>query len=828
MLRKRKEYYVLSVAAAFIMTVAIVMFLFAQAQSHGARLSDKDRNTARDIIYSASELTGLDGNVSERVVKLAEGGIMSVSDHVISVMSSPEYLLMSQDNDVFVQDIIKVSGSTSSPSDIKELLSKHTGAFVINKVLSDKYRAFGSDSVIRNDKGSSVEGFTVDPGMGSDSDYTVGIKETTGTINVTGKEIRTDFLVDGKLYRGYIKYDGNDPSGRYTLAWDTTGVEEGMHTVYALIRSSDGRGAVAEAGTIKVPVMEQIESDRVTRGFLVGDADSSWYIYDCHNQDCYVNLVGADGDVQAALYNVYGKLIGIVDNPGTASEALRSHPQDIKQIEKDTGIEGISNCFYIKASKSENCSLADTDDVSYKLVQSPDVAYFNGTYMAVVDGEDKDRIRLVDYNGEFYEASEKEIDFVPVTGHLSAMSFVTSSKGEDIGIWPDFASGKYVYAKYLNKGTGLKIRASAVEGFGADIDIRITDSEGKDIKAEDDVFIPAAGENRVNVKVTGFDGRQTEYDVYILNGLPADDFSRNTMANFPESYYSGLWMLHKLRPEYVFTPYNVIPSFNDVLANEDSGYQSLLQQSQHPNYVKQNSIVYDAPDWMAAKGEVVSYFLDPRNFLLEDRIFMFENLSFSEKVHTKKGVENIISGSFMDTPDFDYAGTIYEAGKKSGVSPYFIASRILQEMGYSGESALAHGKVPGFEGIYNYYNIGSIASSEPGVAVANGAKFASGDDEQYMLPWDTIDKAITGGALWIAKGYISRGQDTLYFQKFDIKGENGKYYDHQYAQNLMMAYSESMRYYKSYKSQSSLDSPFEFIIPVYSDLPESFGELPKG
>ena len=62
----------------------------------------------------------------------------------------------------------------------------------------------------------------------------------------------------------------------------------------------------------------------------------------------------------------------------------------------------------------------------------------------------------------------------------------------------------------------------------------------------------------------------------------------------------------------------------------------------------------------------------------------------------------------------------------------------------------------------------------------------------------------------------------------DIKGYEGKYYGHQYAQNLMMAYSESMRYYKSYESTSSLDNAFEFVIPVYTDLPDVYGELPKG
>ncbi|MBO4580418.1 MAG: hypothetical protein J5715_09725 [Clostridiales bacterium] len=832
MLRKRKEYLVLSIIAGFVMTLSLVMFAIAQMQSHGSRLSDQDKAQARDIIYAASGLTGLEDLSSERALELASGGIISASDHVISVMNSPDYLLMAKDDMSFAKDLLTVAKSCQGndvpgAGDICDLLSDHNSAYVINKVISDRSRKMSSASLISADKGSGVEGFVMDSPIGADSGYTVGIRETTGHMNVTGKDIRTDFFVDGILYRGFLKFTGNADDGNFTLAWDTTGVEEGLHNVYALIRSSDGRGAVAGAGTINIPVMTEIEADRVTKGLLVGGADSSWYIYDCHNKDCYVNIVGADDDISASLYDVYGNLIGTVDNPGTFTEALRSHPQDIKKIEKETGIEGISNCFYVKVSKSANSTLPE-EDVSYKLVQSADVAYFNGTFMAVVEKLDGGNLRLVDYNGDFYEATEDEIEYLPINAHLSSLGISDASSRSEISIWPDFNTDKFVYAKYLSKANRINVTPLACEGFAADVDVNVTDESGNRIEVTDGSFELGKGENHVAVRVVSFDGREENYDVYVLNGLPNDDFARNTLSTFPEGYYSGIWMLHKLRPAYSFTAFNVTPSFPEVLANEDSGYQSLLQYSSYPNYVKQNSIVYDAPDWMAAKNEVVSYYLDPRNFLLEDRVFMFENLSFNGKVHTREGVSAIIKGSFMDTPDYDYAQSIYEAGKTANVSPYFLASRILQEMGFSGESSLARGEVAGFEGIYNYYNIGSSASSEPGVAVANGAKFASGDDSEYMLPWNSIDKAITGGALWIAKGYISRGQDTLYFQKFDIKGKDGKYYDHQYAQNLMMAYSESMRYYKSYESTSSLDNPFEFVIPVYTDLPEQYGELPKG
>ena len=48
------------------------------------------------------------------------------------------------------------------------------------------------------------------------------------------------------------------------------------------------------------------------------------------------------------------------------------------------------------------------------------------------------------------------------------------------------------------------------------------------------------------------------------------------------------------------------------------------------------------------------------------------------------------------------------------------------------------------------------------------------DEAAILLPWDTPEKAICGGALWIAKSYSEIGQDTLYFQKVDlIDNEDG-------------------------------------------------------
>mgnify|MGYP003297928216 CR=1 FL=1 len=148
--------------------------------------------------------------------------------------------------------------------------------------------------------------------------------------------------------------------------------------------------------------------------------------------------------------------------------------------------------------------------------------------------------------------------------------------------------------------------------------------------------------------------------------------------------------------------------------------------------------------------------------------------------------------------------------------------------------------VKDYEGYYNFYNIGSTPdpSIENG-ALINGARYAmwglDPDEEEItdveaslMLPWNSPERAITGGALWIASRYTAAGQDTLYFQKFDVIDNEDGLYQHQYAQNISMAYTEGARYYDGYEAIGMLDQPFTFLVPVYNNMPSSYGYLPEG
>lgn len=244
-------------------------------------------------------------------------------------------------------------------------------------------------------------------------------------------------------------------------------------------------------------------------------------------------------------------------------------------------------------------------------------------------------------------------------------------------------------------------------------------------------------------------------------------------------------------------------------------------------------ISHDAGGWYQANTETIAYYMDPRNFLNEETVFMFESLSYDTTVQNISGVEKIIAGSFMENvkikntkgKSVSYAQAYINAGKVSGVSPYHLASRTIQEVGREGSGSVS-GNYSGYEGYYNFYNINASAGSKP---IANGLRYASGvtssaeDKEKYLLPWNTPYKAILGGAKWIANGYIDRNQNTLYYQKFDVI--NNRY--HQYMQNIGAPASESKVIRKTYLGLDAIDTNFTFIVPYYRNMPEKPCALPE-
>ena len=231
----------------------------------------------------------------------------------------------------------------------------------------------------------------------------------------------------------------------------------------------------------------------------------------------------------------------------------------------------------------------------------------------------------------------------------------------------------------------------------------------------------------------------------------------------------------------------------------------------------------DGPYWVAASSNIVQYYLDPRNFLSDPYIFMFESQSYDAEAQTQEGVENIIKNTFMkaantftaDGATYTHAQAILEAAKVSGVSAYHLASRMRQEQGTTG-SSLSFGTVSGYSGYYNYFNYGAYPHSGRS-SLVNGAIYASTISETYFGPWTNPLRAIKGGAKLLGKNYINLGQDTVYFQNFNVV-YSGALFSNQYMTNVQAGETESQTLRNAY-DETSIQSAITFKIPVYDNMP---------
>ena len=323
------------------------------------------------------------------------------------------------------------------------------------------------------------------------------------------------------------------------------------------------------------------------------------------------------------------------------------------------------------------------------------------------------------------------------------------------------------------------------------------------------------------------------------NVVLSDADFENELSNqgFPESYKVLLRDIHSLHPNWQFKAVQTGIDWNTLIDNEVNKQGQIKNlvygASSAPHYNWRSIKVgynpatnvwspYDGTVWFAASDELVKYYIDPRTYLYENYVFVFESLSYQEGVQNKIGVEAILSGSFMynATPlgeSKQYSDIILEAAEKSGVSPYHIASRIKLEMGNSaGVAALGTSK--NYPGIYNYFNIGAVDTAN-GSPVEKGLNWAS-QSGSYGRPWDTVSKSIIGGSQYLGASYIQRGQDTLYTQKFNVT-YTGNLYNHQYMSNIQSPTTESQTNYRAYKANNLLDSTMVFKIPVYKNMPES-------
>lgn len=342
---------------------------------------------------------------------------------------------------------------------------------------------------------------------------------------------------------------------------------------------------------------------------------------------------------------------------------------------------------------------------------------------------------------------------------------------------------------------------------------------------------------------------------------------------FPDSYIESLRILHSQHPTWVFTADKTGLDWNTAV-NEESAFQRALVNYTSPTSWKRiDDLAYtwktadnkdggfkklDGFHWEAANSIATAYFMDPRNFLTESEVFQFESQSYNEEIHTLERVQALLEGTFMsgNIPDeylwtsqtvnrnekgvitsidtveatsgtpLTYAYVFLESAKISGVSPDMLVARVIQEMGTKGTSQIISGVSKTAPGHYNYYDFGTYATATAD-AITNGLIYAKQKDATTCRPWNTRWKSLYGGAIMIGRDYIAKGQDTLYYQKFNVSGAvaASKKYTHQYMTNIQAPANEART---MWQACPDLDTVIEFKIPVYENMPEENAPYPEG
>ncbi|MGN1420806.1 MAG: fibronectin type III domain-containing protein [Eubacterium sp.] len=272
---------------------------------------------------------------------------------------------------------------------------------------------------------------------------------------------------------------------------------------------------------------------------------------------------------------------------------------------------------------------------------------------------------------------------------------------------------------------------------------------------------------------------------------------------FPESYVQKLTALHNKYPNWIFEPLITNIDWQTAVNGERSSHSKQLIQNISSYdasmfcrcsscYVNGKYVVQESGNWVSASETAVQYYMDPRNWLDEQHIFQFESTAY-DGTQTKAGVEAILDGTWMHDSLITYRTTggsvklydsttkysdvIMKAANDSGMSAYYLASKIRQENGGATASASAvNGTVSPFQGIYNYFNIGAYSGASDGLAWAAGFLKLNNNSKLYS-DYDTATGMVKGTSTTLKAGqYMTwRANKGNYYYVRLYTESNGKY-----------------------------------------------------
>ena len=315
-------------------------------------------------------------------------------------------------------------------------------------------------------------------------------------------------------------------------------------------------------------------------------------------------------------------------------------------------------------------------------------------------------------------------------------------------------------------------------------------------------------------------------NVFAISQSTSTDINSLDSSKYPQIKEMILQLKQK-HPKWNFKILYTDIEWKDAIANEYVGHGSSPKNLVPANNSKYEGDwicpvcgadkFYDNGNWHCASESAIAYMMDPRNSLNESDLFQFMELTYTEC--NKDTIRAMVAGTFVNNES--YINAIIDSAKANNVNAYYIVARILQEQGNSGTALTSgQGYAGQYVGYYNAFNIGASGNSKDEV-ILNGLKKAKSQG------WTTLESSINGGIKIIASSYIAKGQNTLYFQKFDVENSDGNVFWHQYMQNILAAQNEGTTLRKTFNNMGAIDSEYTFIIPVYKNMPATAANRPS-
>ncbi len=298
--------------------------------------------------------------------------------------------------------------------------------------------------------------------------------------------------------------------------------------------------------------------------------------------------------------------------------------------------------------------------------------------------------------------------------------------------------------------------------------------------------------------------------------IDANSSNNNGISAFPESYQK---ILNELVQNTGHTNWKFEPFYTDISWNE-------LISSDNENKCMRNTIhISNGWDWVCscgqqgdagyycAKGTVVNYYLDPRNFLTETTIFQFLDLANTTIIPVSQ-IQEAVKGTYLagSVNGVSYAQMIYDASVASGENALSLVVKIFQELGNGTELPyMIAGTDPTYPNVYNFFNYGSTDGE---------GNLQRGLAKAQELGWTNPHTALVEGAKLLNKEYISAGQNTKYLFKFDVVADSATgLYWHQYMTNIQDPTNQAKMLFDQYNNYGWLNQELTFTIPVYKDMP---------